>query len=342
GNVGIGNTTGLGGRFGVTWASGSQQGLIIQTSDASFVGSPVIFYNSSSVVSGFIGQSTSAVTYNTSSDRRIKENIDYTKLGLDTLMQLPVREFSFISDSTHATTTGFIAQELYEVFPFAVSTNGDNGIDALTGSSTPWSVDYGRITPLLTKAIQDIASIGDTFKANLIAWLADAGNGIGDFLANRVIGNQLCAKKGDGTLVCVSGDQLAGVLSGTPSVQISDPTPPTTGDTTTAPSINIAGNNPATIYVGDTYNDLGAIATDNEGHELSYRTFINGVLSGDILIDTSHEATDTIDYVATDTWGNTATSTRTVIVDAVAATVVATDANTSTSTSSATSSPSGQ
>jgi hypothetical protein len=31
------------------------------------------------------------------------------------------------------------------------------------------------------------------------------------------------------------------------------------------------------------------------------------------------EATDTIDYVATDTWGNTATGTRTVIIDAATA-----------------------
>ena len=60
----------------------------------------------------------------------------------------------------------------------------------------------------------------------------------------------------------------------------------------------------------------GAIVHDNQGHDLSYRIFINGVLSGNILIDTSQVATDTIDYVATDTWGNTATSTRTVIVQA--------------------------
>jgi hypothetical protein len=60
----------------------------------------------------------------------------------------------------------------------------------------------------------------------------------------------------------------------------------------------------------------GAIVTDNQGHDLSYRTFINGALSGNILIDTSQVATDTIDYVATDTWGNTATSTRTIIIDA--------------------------
>jgi hypothetical protein len=55
---------------------------------------------------------------------------------------------------------------------------------------------------------------------------------------------------------------------------------------------------------------------DDQGHDLSYRTFINGVLSGNILIETSQAATDTIDYVATDTWGNTSTSTRMVIIEA--------------------------
>jgi hypothetical protein len=113
-----------------------------------------------------------------------------------------------------------------------------------------------------------------------------------------------------------TGDQLAGILSGTPSVQISAPTPPTISGTTTPPSINIQGNNPAAINVGDNYTDLGAIVHDNQGHDLSYRTFINGALSGNILIDTSQVATDTIDYVATDTWGNTTTSTRTVIIQA--------------------------
>jgi hypothetical protein len=50
-----------------------------------------------------------------------------------------------------------------------------------------------------------------------------------------------------------------------------------------------------------------------------YHTFINGVLLGNIQIDTSQVATDTIAYVTTDTWGNTATSTRTVIIEAAAA-----------------------
>ena len=71
---------------------------------------------------------------------------------------------------------------------------------------------------------------------------------------------------------------------------------------------------------------------DNQGHDLSYRTFINGVLSGNILIDTSQAATDTIDYVATDTWGNTATSTRTVIIEAAPSIVRTNVASTASTT----------
>ena len=45
-------------------------------------------------------------------------------------------------------------------------------------------------------------------------------------------------------------------------------------------------------------------------------------------------ATDTIDYVATDTWGNTATSTRTVIIEAAPSTVPIDEASTTTTTGS--------
>jgi hypothetical protein len=39
----------------------------------------------------------------------------------------------------------------------------------------------------------------------------------------------------------------------------------------------------------------------------------------DIVLDTSTTTIATIDYVATDTWGNTATATRSVIIDVAAA-----------------------
>ena len=67
-------------------------------------------------------------------------------------------------------------------------------------------------------------------------------------------------------------------------------------------------------------SDLGASVTDNVDQNLGYKTFLNGALVSNIVIDTSAEATDTIDYVATDQAGNAATSTRTVIVEAATST----------------------
>ena len=60
---------------------------------------------------------------------------------------------------------------------------------------------------------------------------------------------------------------------------------------------------------------MGATVTDNVDTNLGLKYFLNGVLVSDIVIDTSGEATDTIDYVATDASGNAATSTRTVIIE---------------------------
>jgi hypothetical protein len=55
--------------------------------------------------------------------------------------------------------------------------------------------------------------------------------------------------------------------------------------------------------------------TDNVDHNLGIKTYLNGALVSNIALDTSTEATDTIDYVATDQSDNTATSTRTIFID---------------------------
>ena len=51
----------------------------------------------------------------------------------------------------------------------------------------------------------------------------------------------------------------------------------------------------------------------SEGHDLGVKTFLNGLLVSDIVLDTSTTSTDNIEYVATDT--NGLTSTRTVYID---------------------------
>lgn len=97
---------------------------------------------------GSISTTTTSTAYNTSSDLRLKKNIATTTAGLATILKIPVNDFNFISDPNHR-VQGFIAQDLYNYYPEAVNVGGDDPI------KNPWSVDYGRITPLLVKGIQE-------------------------------------------------------------------------------------------------------------------------------------------------------------------------------------------
>jgi hypothetical protein len=62
--------------------------------------------------------------------------------------------------------------------------------------------------------------------------------------------------------------------------------------------------------------NLGATnSAPDADKNLGIKTFLNGALVSDIVLDTSESATDTIDYVVTDPTGLTSTSTRTIIVN---------------------------
>jgi hypothetical protein len=68
---------------------------------------------------------------------------------------------------------------------------------------------------------------------------------------------------------------------------------------------------------GTTYNDLGPQITGPQADlNLGITTYVNGAPMNPIQIDTSTVATDTIQYVVTDSVGLTSTSTRTVIIQA--------------------------
>ena len=71
---------------------------------------------------------------------------------------------------------------------------------------------------------------------------------------------------------------------------------------TTAPIINVLGDNPATVEMGSTYTDAGATADGGE------------TVTPSGTVETSTVGTYTITYSATDAEGNTGTATRTVTV----------------------------
>ena len=87
----------------------------------------------------------------------MKENIRPTAKGLNDLMRIQVSDFNFKSKPGW-TETGFIAQQLYTVLPEVVTRGGTDP------ARDPWTVDYGRITPLLTKAIQEQQGEIDTLR----------------------------------------------------------------------------------------------------------------------------------------------------------------------------------
>ena len=97
------------------------------------------------------------------------------------------------------------------------------------------------------------------------------------------------------------------------------PTGSPTGATSGPPITTISGANPAHLNVGDSYADLGATITAPQSDlNLGIHTFVDGIASDPVVIDTAAAGTHSIDYVVTGISGLTSTTTRTVIVSAPA------------------------
>ena len=93
-----------------------------------------------------------------------------------------------------------------------------------------------------------------------------------------------------------------------------DPTDPESkpaSDDTTPPTITIAGDNPVTVTVGDSYTDAGASAVDAVDGNVTVHLVRN-------TVDTSTAGDYVVVYSATDAAGNEANATRTVHVVAAA------------------------
>ena len=72
--------------------------------------------------------------------------------------------------SENGLSTGFIAQELHPHYPEAVCVGDDDA--ELTNPKGTWQVDYGKLTPLLLSAIQELKQIVDA-QASTIQSLTD-------------------------------------------------------------------------------------------------------------------------------------------------------------------------
>ncbi len=107
---------------------------------------------------GTISVSGSNTAYNTSSDERLKDNIRPFDGGLALIRSLPVRQWEWNTvpgGSADVHGIGFVAQEIDDLIP--AITNEPDILPDEEGGAGWWSVDYGRLTPWLAGAIQELA-----------------------------------------------------------------------------------------------------------------------------------------------------------------------------------------
>jgi len=112
---------------------------------------------SATTVGSITSTGNNATQYNTSSDYRLKENVAPIQNGLTRLQQLNPVQFDW--KNSGETSEGFIAHEVQEIFSDAVI--GEKDAEEMQG------MDYGRITPLLVKAIQEQQTIIDDLKTRI-------------------------------------------------------------------------------------------------------------------------------------------------------------------------------
>jgi hypothetical protein len=97
---------------------------------------------------GSVSVTAGGVSFNTTSDERLKENIRPSAKGLGDVMKIQVSDYNYKASPERA-ETGFIAQQLHTVWPNAVTPGGEDPAKA------PWTVDYSKLTPVLVKSIQE-------------------------------------------------------------------------------------------------------------------------------------------------------------------------------------------
>jgi hypothetical protein len=104
---------------------------------------------------GYItSNSATTIAFNNASDERLKENIQNSGSAIQDIKDIKVRQFDWKDGIDTHRDFGFVAQELVNIVPEAVS----QGTDELNDNGKPirsWGVDYSHIVPRLVKVCQE-------------------------------------------------------------------------------------------------------------------------------------------------------------------------------------------
>ncbi len=110
----------------------------------------IMFQNQGNTIGQITAPNGSSVSYSTTSDYRLKKDLKLF-VGLELINRLKTYDFAWKTDDSRM--YGFMAHELQEVLPYLVTGQKD-AVDT-TGKIVPQTLDYGKLTPVLVKAIQE-------------------------------------------------------------------------------------------------------------------------------------------------------------------------------------------
>jgi len=159
---------GSGTNTGATFYAGGILGIAANGDRSLFLkrlnsdGTMAVFYRDNTGV-GSISVTTTATAYNTSSDYRLKENVAPMTGALAKISALKPVTYTWKANNSEG--EGFIAHELAEVFPHAVTGEKD-AVDA-DGNPQYQGIDVSFLVGTLTAAIQELKAELDAAKADI-------------------------------------------------------------------------------------------------------------------------------------------------------------------------------
>ena len=166
GGVGI-NTSSPSGYLHVNGAGG--WAVIFQNHSSGGVNYQIEFKNSAGTQRGYIStsESSNSTTYSTSSDYRLKENIEPLDDALKRLNQLKPKRFNWIEDSSKTIFDGFLAHEVSNIVAEAIGGKKDAVDD--NGDPVYQGIDQSKLVPLLVAAVQELSAKNDALEARVTA-----------------------------------------------------------------------------------------------------------------------------------------------------------------------------
>jgi len=144
----------------------AQYGIQVRGNAQSYTQYGMRFYDSyNTSMVGSITYNTTTVSYNTSSDYRLKTNVTYDWDATTRLKQLKPARFEWIADGDNAVPVdGFLAHEVQDIVPEAINGTKDAVDDE--GNIVPQSIDQSKLVPLLVKTIQELEARITALEAN--------------------------------------------------------------------------------------------------------------------------------------------------------------------------------